>query len=280
MEYPEKIVNHLNKFPGIPPFCQNLLDRIGSQEIDFSDLVEQIKYDPGLTANILRIANSAYYGAVRSVDSLHSALIRLGTNRVYEVIISSVVAPMMVHSLPGYRLQSEDLLRHSIWVAVACEELARRTNDEDSHLAFTAGLLHDLGKLSLDPFISIEQRRLEYFPQGEHVAFDEREAAVFGMDHCQTGAMALHKWHLPYELIIPIRWHHQPDKADGHKNLVDIVHLADILSYSQGVGAGIDGMLYRVCPESERRLGLRHYDIEMVASATLEKMEELQKLLE
>jgi len=277
MTYPEKIERRIEEFPEMPALCRNLLQSLEDPHVDFSQLEEQIQYDPGLTSNVLRLANSAYFGAAGTVNSLRVALMRLGTRRISEVITAIMISPMMLRSLSGYDLRSQDLLQHSVWVAVASEELARLKGYRDVKMLFTAGLLHDMGKIILDPFV--QEQRENLLQQGLSQPFDEREKEYIGMSHAQAGATLLGKWNIPEEITAAARWHHEPESAEGYPEQVNMVHLADILGYAEGIGTGVDGMKYRASQMAHKRLGLQKSDIEYVASLTLEKMNELQSLL-
>ena len=276
MSYPKKIEKRIREFPDMPALCKNVLQSLEDPEVDFSHLEKLIQYDPGLTSNVLRLANSAYFGAAGTVHSLRVALMRLGTRRITELVTAIMVSPMMLQTLSGYDLRAEDLLKHSVWVAVSSEEMARLLGYRDVKMLFTAGLLHDMGKIILDPYV--EQKRDDLLEESGQ-SFHLRERDLFGMSHARAGALVLDKWNIPGEITAAAQWHHDPESAPEHEEQVNIVHLSDILGYSEGIGTGIDGMRYRVSPEAQKRLGLGKADIEYVASNTLDKMNELETLL-
>lgn len=277
MTYLKKIERRIKEFPEMPAMCRNLLQSLEDPNVDFKQLEEQIQYDPGLTSNVLRLANSAFFGATGTVSSLRVALMRLGTRRISEVVTAIMVSPMMLRTLSGYDLRTQDLLKHSVWVAVASEELARLMGYRDVKMLFTAGLLHDMGKIILDRFV--EDHRFELLQEGDTESFDQRERNVIGMSHAQAGAMLLAKWNIPEEITAAAKWHHDPEAISEYTEQVNMVHLADILGYAEGIGTGIDGMKYRASSVAHKRLGLKKSDIEYVASVTLDKMNELESLL-
>ena len=277
MTYLKKIERRIKEFPEMPAMCRNLLQSLEDPNVDFKQLEEQIQYDPGLTSNVLRLANSAFFGATGRVSSLRVALMRLGTRRISEVVTAIMVSPMMLRTLSGYDLRTQDLLKHSVWVAVASEELARLMGYRDVKMLFTAGLLHDMGKIILDRFV--EDHRSELLQEGDTESFDQRERNVIGMSHAQAGAMLMSKWNIPEEITAVAKWHHDPESTSEYMEQVNMVHLADILGYAEGIGTGIDGMKYKASSVAHKRLGLKKSDIEYVASVTLDKMNELESLL-
>ncbi|MFW6055488.1 MAG: HDOD domain-containing protein, partial [Thermodesulfobacteriota bacterium] len=236
-------------------------------------------YDPGLTANILRLANSVHFGAVRKVNSLQAALTRLGTKKILELVLSLTVSSRLTVSLPGYGLQARDLLRHSIWTAVAAQELANLLDMKQVEMIFTAGLLHDLGLLLLDPFIQKERLRFNQAVDTLEASFEQVEQDILGIDHSRAGGMILAKWQLTPEIVAGVRWHHQPEQATAYQELTLLIHLADMLSLSEGIGTGEYGLQHNVCPQCVKKVGLKKEHLEYVASKTLDKMKELENIL-
>jgi HD-like signal output (HDOD) protein len=157
MTYREQIEQHIDQFPGMPPMCRHLIVYLDDPEADFKIITDLVKYDPGLTADILKFANSAYFGAMQKINSLQTALVRLGTKMVMELILSLSVSSKLLPCLPGYGLMANDLLKHSIWTAVAAQEIAKMLSIKQVDMIFTVGLMHDLGKLILDPFVQMER---------------------------------------------------------------------------------------------------------------------------
>ncbi|MFO8085056.1 MAG: HDOD domain-containing protein [Desulfobacterales bacterium] len=279
MTYLDEIEKYADQFPDMPPFCQNLIAYLDNPDAEFKQITEMVKYDPGLTADILKFANSSYFGAVQKVNSLHSALVRLGTKKVMELVIALSVSSRLLPCLPGYGLMARDLLKHSIWTAVAAQEIADILHMKQGEMIFTVGLMHDLGKLLLDPFVQVERLRFNNYSDGPHTSFEQKERDILGLDHAQAGAMILEKWGLSPEIVSGVRWHHEPDKANEYQDLIYLIHLANILALSEGIGTGNYGMQYSVSPKTIKVLGLKKYHIEYAASKTLDKMKELEDIL-
>ncbi len=279
MSYREHIEQHIDSFPEMPPLCQNLLGYLNDPDVDFKTIKDIIQFDPGLTANILKMANSVHFGAARQVNSLQTALARLGTKSVFELILSLNVSSRLQGGLPGYGLQANDLLRHSIWTAVASQELANILTMKHTGMIFTTGLLHDLGLLLLDPYIKTERTQFNRTLETQDKSFDQAERDILGMDHAEAGAKILERWHLGPEIVAGVRWHHQPEEALEFQELIYLIHLADMLSLSEGIGTGIYGLQFTVSSKTITTLGLRKKHLETAASTTLDKMRELESIL-
>ncbi|MFP4159582.1 MAG: HDOD domain-containing protein [Desulfobacterales bacterium] len=279
MNYRERIEKHIDGFDEMPPLCRSLLAHLNDPNVDFRTIKETVQYDPGLTANVLKLANSVYFGAAQEVNSLQAALVRLGTRRIFELVLSLAVSPRLVTSLPGYGLEGSELLRHSIWTAVAAQELAGMLEIKDVDTVFTVGLLHDLGILMLDPFIEEQRERFARITEKQEIPFDKAEQEVLGISHAEAGSRVLSRWQLGAETVDAVRWHHAPESAGQYHSLAYLVHLADMLSLSEGIGTGIYGLHFNVSGESVKALGLKKRHLEYIASRTLDRMRELENIL-
>lgn len=279
----DEIRKKIESYPAMPAMCRRLVESCGDPDVNFKQLADEIRYDPGITANILKMANSAYYGSSRKIESLQTALVRLGLKQITNMVVAQSVANRLIGHLKGYNLEPEELLKHSVWVAVAAEELANELQIKPPIMLFTAGLLHDLGKIILDDYIHARKERFMQRKDGngdEQVSFDVLEHEVLGMNHAEVGAALLENWQFPEDLVTAVRYHHAPvSEEHGYYPSAGMVHIADMLAYSVGIGIGVDGLKYYSNPEIIERLKLKPPIIEGVACRTLEKMEELNELL-
>ncbi len=270
-----KIQNRIALFPDMPAMCRKVFTHFEDPDTDFGVLAEEMRYDPGMTANVLKLANSAAFSAGEPLDSLRTAFVRLGRKRLSQVIIAQGVAGLLRSTLNGYNLRPSEFLQHSVWTAIASEELAKTLDIDDSEMLFTAGLLHDIGKVVLSEFI--EQSADDFYRLIEegNQPFDQIELSVLGFTHAQAGALIMENWRFPNELIQASLCHHSPQNGNTDR----IVHIADMLAYSEGIGTGIDGLKYNISRQAVFELRIKPGTLEKVASRTLEKMQELERLL-
>ena len=176
MSYQNDIKEGIKSFPEFPAATQRILELINEPTVDYEALEKAMRYDPGLTANILRLANSAQFGVKRHVDSLHRAFVLLGQKRIFELVMANISASTFSGELPGYQLYKQDFLRHSMWVGIAAEQFANTLKLRTRETLFTAGLLHDIGKLILDPFLAKERATLEAVAEKElEQSFEQKE---------------------------------------------------------------------------------------------------------
>ncbi|MBN1675499.1 MAG: HDOD domain-containing protein [Kiritimatiellae bacterium] len=280
MKHLPQIKKRIATLREMPMLGRHLVVYLNDPNVDFSVLSEQMRYDPGMTANVLRLANSAHFGLARRVSSLKEAFVRLGMTRLFQLVVAGGMAPLLKKPLPGYDLRREELLRHSIWVAVASEELCKKLRLRIPETVFTAGMLIDIGRNVLDEFVLKERRNIEMAVEEDNISYEEAERRILGIDHPNAGADVVDHWKFPEELVAAIRWHREPEKAERHAMLAGIVHLADVLAMTSGIGVGNRKVMYRPPEEVMKWLKIRSRTIEYVASQTLDKMHELEKMLE
>jgi putative nucleotidyltransferase with HDIG domain len=258
----------------MPATTMIVLNLLRDPKVGADRVEEAIKHDPGLVVNVLKLANSAYFGYPKAIASVRAAIVRLGWKRVYQLVVASCVNGMLSEPVQGYDLGSGELWRHSVAVAVATEHLCRQMGIEATDEAFTGALLHDVGKMVIGRFADADFGRLEKLTC-DGMSFEAAEREVLGTDHAEVGAMILEKWAFPNELVEVVRWHHDPDGGGGASPVVDMVHIADVLSLSLGIGAGREGVLYEPAEPVVARLQLKDDDIETVAGKIVEDVDEI-----
>ncbi len=275
-----EVAAKVRALPALPAMCRQILAAINNPKVNFDTLAKQCAFDPGMTANVLRIANSAYFCAAQEIGSLRDAFVRIGVRRLFELTVGQGAGPMLREGFPGYELRQHELLRHSAWTAAAAEGLAIELKLRAPDLLFTAGLLHDIGKVVLDPFVEAHRAQLLAAANQPNADFESAERDVLGMDHAQVGAAVLRQWRLPPQLVAAVEFHHTPTKGDTWDILaINIVHVANTLAGASGVGSGIAGLRHTVSQEALQALRIKTSVLERVAASSFDAMGELEHLL-
>jgi len=274
----KNITSRLKSFPSMPGAAVELLALIDDPQISVARIEKILRQDAGLTANLLKLANSAYFGIPSKVGSVRQAVLLLGLKRLIQMVIASCVSAIMDKPVPGYDLPPGELWRHSLAVTVAAEGLVKELNVDAAEEIFTAALLHDVGKLVLGEFVADDFNKIDNVLSPE-VAFETAEDMVLGTNHADIGARILNQWSLPPGIVHAVRWHHDPDSADHSDLMLDIVHVANVLCLMIGIGVGRDGLQHQPSAAVIDRLGLAPEHLENVASQTLQWVEELSAVI-
>ncbi len=245
---PSEILKSVKSIPALSPGAGQLLDVLGSGQYETKDIVQVIENDSALTVNVLKVVNSASMGLQREITSVHQAVAFLGDTKVIGIALASAGGDTFNTELAGYQGDRGMLGKHCLWVAIAARELSRHTNGVvDKGVAFTAGLLHDIGKAVVsDYMVELLPTIMEQAGQDSQPDHLGAEQGVLGIDHCEVGCRLARHWKMPESLVVGIEHHHNPAEApDEYRAMAYVIHLADTLAMMQGVGTGVDDLQYK-----------------------------------
>ncbi len=228
---PADIDMGLERLQPIPQVALKIMQLIDEeQEYDVRVLTAEIRKDQVISARTLQLANSVMFASRNRIESLDYALMYLGVNLLMRYVIAAAVDGFFDRPAAGYSLCKGGLYHHAVGTAVVAEKLALLTGRAKPALAYTAGLLHDIGKVALDQHLSgaapLFYRRLA---EDQTLDFTQAEREVFGVDHTEIGLRLAEKWSFPASLAESIRHHHVPERALQHTALAHIVFLANFL---------------------------------------------------
>ena len=255
----ERILLGVKSLPALSAAVARLSDLLNDPHATSNDYEEAIKYDMAVTGNLLRIANSVFFRRSRRVDSVRQAFLFLGAKRVFEIAVAASVGTIIPPRIPGYGIDAQTFWMHSVSVAILAERLGSElTLKNVPDLTFTAGLLHDVGKLVIGTFLeenSGEREKIDI----EAMPFIQIERQVLGADHAEIGADVARRWSLPASVIWAAQYHHQPNEApaDAEQVLIDLVHIADGVSYALGFGNDVGELSRRIDEQAVERLGIK-----------------------
>jgi putative nucleotidyltransferase with HDIG domain len=275
----EQLMAQVRSFPSMPSAAVKLLALFNDPDTTISHVEKILSTDPGLTANVLKLTNSGYFGLALKVGSVSQAIALLGPKILIQLVLASSVGVTMDKPVPGYDLPPGELWRHSIAVSVAAEGLVKELNVPGADLIFTAALLHDVGKLILGDYLEKDIKQIE-FAASRGISFEKAEHKVLNTNHAEIGARILQNWSLPPQIVSAVQWHHAPEAGTKTNPITDIVHVSDILCLMIGIGAGREGLRFKPSNAATKRLGLRPYHVEKVASQTLQWVDELSDALD
>jgi len=270
----KRIMAQVKSFPGMPATAAKLLRILEDADSTAAQIEAVLRYDAGLTANILKLTNSAYFGIPSKVSSVKQAIMLLGWKRLLQLVMTMCMSTVMKKPVAGYDLSQGDLWRHSLAVSVAAEAVVKALKIPDAEEVFTAALLHDVGKLVLGGFVKDELVQINSMV-AKDIPFEVAEYIVIGADHAEIGASILKKWDFPENLVNAVNWHHNPETCENHCILSDIVHIAN--SIGLRIGFGREPSEIQVEPSTlvTDRLGLEAVDLEVLYEQTAEGVHKL-----
>lgn len=270
------VLKRARALPSAPWLLPKLMEQLNDPDAATDQVEALIRLDAGLASSTLRLANSAYFNSAAPCDSLAEAIVRLGFREVYRLATTGIASRWLAKDVPGYGWEPGDLYRHSLTVAVAADLLAKETGHANAELAYTAGLLHDVGKLALAYTCGEHFDRVRELHASERCTWREAEEKIFSYDHTIVGGALLQEWEFPVNLVQVAYFYSRPELADvEHRTLVTHVHAAKHLATCLGTGVGEDGFQNELDEESLKREAITPEMTESLVPAVVERTAKL-----
>ena len=270
----DRILGEVEDLPPMPEVVHKGRKIIADKTSSFKDLATVIENDQAIAARVMKIANSSYYGLSSKVKSVQRASVVLGLETLNELLTLACASSLLGSELRGYELSTGDLWQHSLATAFCAQSIALKKAPQFADDAFSAGLIHDSGKLILDPYVNERKEEFREFLESGDKTFLEAEKSIFGFDHSEIAADVCNKWQIPETITNVIRYHHNPSMAKNNV-LAFIVHVADATVMMCGLGAGIDGAMYSLDDVAVKALDLKIGDISLLMAESVEYVEKI-----
>jgi len=255
-----------------------LTELMADTNTPIEEFIKVIKFDQALTIKILSWANSSWSSSHSEITDIKSAVLRVGGATIVNMCIGNHLAKSMQRSCTGYELGENQLWRHSVAAALAVENMVNFSKQTIPAAAFTATLLHDIGKLILNRHIGNKDMngRLKHMMNQDHMSYIEAEQTALNTNHALIGSAVANEWKLPNLFEAAIANHHDPDQQESL--LLDAVHIGNAIAKLIGEGLGIEAMNLNVSSLSAERLGLTNQDIQALCVKTTIALEETESL--
>lgn len=256
-------LDSIDDLPTIPHTMQQVLSEIESITSSAETLQAIIAQDPVLTAKIIKMANSVFYSPIQEISSVARAIVTMGFSEVRDVVISLSLAGIFCEDLGFDEFNSTDLWIHSIAVGITAKKIATVIPDLDPEDMFTAGILHDLGRLVYCLYFKDELKEVLSISASTGKNLDIAEVD-YGLTHSDIGASLAEHWNLSELLTNVIKHHHNPKEAGDYVKEASVVFLADAITKALGIGwTGIGDQGKIVVPNA---LGLDEKTVKEIAS--------------
>jgi HD-like signal output (HDOD) protein len=250
-------VVRLKTMPTLSRHLERVVTALEDPDVDLDDVARLIETDQGLTSQILRLANSAFYSGRGAVTRVTSALVMLGAVVTRSAVLASTLLDLRQVALRGF-------FEHALGCAVAAGALARATGLAEPEDAAIAGLLHDLGKVVLWKEMPEAFAHIVAQAAAEARSFRDVEREVLGLDHAEVAGWLVERWRFPATLAEPIVHHHAPTRARIALDETAIVHVANTLVRAVGYGSGGDAQMPAIDATAWKRLGLEPATLDRV----------------
>jgi putative nucleotidyltransferase with HDIG domain len=259
---------------GSPPFVfTKLQDALNQPESSFKDFDAIISADPSLTAYLLKVANSSFYGLDTKVESISHALSIVGIKPLTDMALSTVLARKF-KDISSDLLDIQLFWKHNIACGLASRIIAQKLGRDNLESFYTAGMLHEIGSLVIYQGSPDKAREILSRCKSEGLPQSEVEVEVFGFSHARVGALIFQEWGFSPNLIEAVRYHHHPSQAKNFPLETAVLHVADFVVYNMGYTLGEGYPIHPLDPDAAKLTEVTQNSLDYIRQAVNAQMAE------
>ena len=239
----DSFIESIDYLPPMPRNVTALINLLNQTDIDVDQVVELVQYDPALTAQVIRLCNSAFFGGTPASD-LHEATMRVGFADILQLVIALSTATLMRPQQKGYGIEAGELWKHCVTAALVGKFVAA-DRGADASMAFTACMLHDIGKVALSRSLEAKYDEVVAETKRSQCPMLLVERNLLGFDHAEVGGRLLERWKFPVDLVQAVQFHHDPVAAPEHQQLAAYAYLGNMIACFMGFGCGHQALAFQ-----------------------------------
>jgi len=263
MKVVNRILKSIESIPAFPATGNKVSQLLNKPDYSVLQVANVIKLDPSIAANILKMANSAYFKSQHKISTINDAVMYLGQKNLLRAIQTAGISKYYKKGVSGYFDKASDLWEHSVAVALMSQILSLKISGEEDTTLYTAALLHDVGKIIMGEFVRDEMQKIVMLVKDHNMSFLEAEETVLGINHAELGGKIAEHWNFPVEIREAIAFHHRPDLLQKSDKIMPwIVYMADEACLMMGIGSAVEGLAQRAVSELLQKFNLRMKDLE------------------
>ncbi|MDQ7779473.1 MAG: HDOD domain-containing protein [Planctomycetota bacterium] len=269
----KRVVDKIMGLPTLPTILQNINKLMMNPKTSAKEVAQLVSNDPAITAKILRVVNSSFYGFPNRINTVTHAIVILGFNTIKSIVLSTSIFDVFKKSPTATLFDREAFWRHSIACGAAAKVLAKRAGFTVLEEFFIAGLLHDVGKIVIDQHVHEDFVKIMETCMSKSLLMIEAEQEVLGTTHAEVGSWLCQKWNLAKGLVECLGCHHNPPLASDSPKHVAIIHIADILVRALQLGSGGDRRIPQVSDHAWNLIDIQAGDMPRLMAEVAEETE-------
>jgi HD-like signal output (HDOD) protein len=274
----EALVNKSLELVSLPTTYSQINDLMNDPNSSADDISEVINIDPGLTARLLKIVNSPFYGFPSQINTISRAITIIGTRELTHLVLATSVINAF-KGIPANLINLEEFWRHSLACAIASKLLAIHCGYRAAERFFISGLLQNIGSLVLYQALPELAREAINNAKSGNGTLSKTEQLVMGFDHSEVGQALVEAWRLPDSLGEVVTFHHKPSQATQFQNEVAIIHIADIMVSSAELGHSGDRHVPPLDPKAWEQLGIEPQILPEILQQVTEQLDDLTAVM-
>lgn len=262
--------------PVLPQVANNVLKLVDSPEASPRALEQVIIRDPAVTAKILRVANSSFYG-LSGVETIGRAVATLGMNTIRSLVVGIAYQQLMAGKEQASHYNKTEFWKHSLAVGVASKIIGMIKMPSKAEELYGIGMMHDIGIMVMDRFLPNELNLIIQTAQVKKCAISEIEAELLGFDHTDVGALLAEKWGFSGAMLAGIKYHHSMIEDTEHTETTAIIALADGLAHQAGFTNNAPGVPRELDRFAVKTLELPEQQLAIIAEVVAKEVEKAQE---
>jgi HD-like signal output (HDOD) protein len=276
----ESIISHIDQLPPLPEVATKVINMVNNPDVSFKQVAVEISKNQAMTANILKLCNSAYFSKGKEITSIDRAIVTLGLKEVKDIVLLVAAKPVLDKPVIGYDLGQGDLWKQGLAVATMSRDIALNKKRKDiADVVFTGGIIHNVGKVVIALYVQQAFMEILNLVQTNGISFHDAEKSVLGFNHQEVGEKILEKWNFPPVLRLIVRFYQDPELAPPEYQLeVSIVHIANAICLMGGIGIGNDGLYHEMKDQAIKKAGLTQNDLETLFGKTPDILKQIRDL--
>jgi putative nucleotidyltransferase with HDIG domain len=256
------VLDHIQKLPSMPSIVMEILDSFDNENVNLTTMANKIARDQAIVARVMRVANSSFFGLSGQISSIFEAVSVLGFNNLRGLVMAAGIINTLPH--PELSFDWTAFWRHSIRTAVCAKVLAKRVG-LSSEAAFTAGLLHDIGKLVMGVYFPQAFAQVHKSDDGSTTETLQAERIALGLDHASISGEVAKRWHFPQEIREAVELHHTEIRAGVEKTLTDVIYIANLFAHALDDGHILESSALHLATAARLRLEIEGDKLEALA---------------
>jgi putative nucleotidyltransferase with HDIG domain len=239
----QKIIAGIDDLPTIPRTVLKITELVNEPQSSAKDIARIITDDPVLTARLLKLVNSSFYGFPQRISTVTNAIVLLGFDAIRSLLLTTSVFDLFADRNQKLKKDQEKFWDHSLGCAVGAKVIGNYLRHDKIEELFVSGLLHDIGKIVQMQYLPEEFAKVAAAINKDNILMITAEKSVLGYSHAEIGQLLADRWNLPVKLEQVIAHHHEPTAAGSFVLEASIIHLADILCRALDMGHGGDNKI-------------------------------------
>jgi HD-like signal output (HDOD) protein len=275
----KRFIAKVEDLPTLPRTVLRITELINDPRASAKDLARIITDDQVLTARLLKLVNSSFYGFPQRIATVTDAILLIGFDAIRSLLLTTSVFDLFPSRTVRSRRDQEMLWDHSLGCAIGAKVIGGAVRHEKTEELFVAGLLHDIGKIVEMTLLPEDFAQIASRVSERRVLISSAEMEVLGCTHADIGRLLAERWNLPVKLVSTIAWHHTPAAAGAFAAESSVVHLADILARALQLGSGGDDKVPPLDRAAWDVLKLKPSSLDEIMAAMLDEFEDISSFL-